>query len=326
VFDNVDDFDLLRQSLPVAEHGSVLITSRQVPGANSMEQVEVSVFPENEAESFMISLMKSNSDDDVDSPSDAETDGPLIRKLGEANTQEVHLSDWSSLTFTKIAVDTLGGLPLGIRNVVSYISQARCSVKEYLEIYEADYEGELYKRVDQSVDAVWYEHRLSNFQSMTDKRLKEDCPDALTLFNMLSCFDPDMIPLSILNPARGTDLGPQLEFLHNPVKRAEARRQLFRHNMIWETNGENGIRYHRLQMDIRVKQMEVTERCAAFTNALRLMWLSFPEKEDDLLELRELRPIADPLLIHALVLLKKATEDPNLEPGLTFAMLLDKVS
>lgn len=110
IFDNVDDYNILRDNIPSEDKGCILITSNRKPelGITAVEKMEVEVFPETEASAFMVSLMKEAMDNSpgkatlIPDPTD-----PGLKKLGNNSFSNSKAQDHTFLPHSSILFSTL---------------------------------------------------------------------------------------------------------------------------------------------------------------------------------------------------------------------------
>ena len=178
IFDNADDVDEvdLGSLLPIADHGDVLITSR---------------------------------DGRVDNP-DIVTLALHMEMLSHDEAQELLLKraapkpglDDEETTAISSIVQELGYLPLAIDQAGAYIQARKKSFKHYLELYQSrresllDYRSKLSK-YQKTVLATW---------ELTFNRIEEELPAVAELLLLLCQYNYSYIPDSLLKRGTSTQL------------------------------------------------------------------------------------------------------------------------
>lgn len=173
VFDNVDSVDAIKPYLPAAGQGSIIFTTQTL----DLESVTRS--------SFHIKGVGNQ-------------DGAkmLLGYLYDGNHDE------------KLAVqisDSVGGLPLAIAQIGGYINFRRCTLQDFIEIFEEFWAKD-------STHPLDYEKSLQTVFDIALHSLKSDARDLIDIF---AYFNPDSIPEDmVFSPHRDKNL----DFLNSSNK------------------------------------------------------------------------------------------------------------
>lgn len=163
VFDNADDLTDLKTAWPTAIRGSILVTTRDLTVATSLVTTHVS----------------------VDALGDEEGSRLLLKAL------DLHDSAPDDRQHAVAITKTFGGLPLALAQIGGFIKQRKLSLNEFLPLYERN-SSKIDARKTPGSD---YEHTLSTVWNVSLEKLTET---STCLLNLLSFFEPDVIPEDIL--------------------------------------------------------------------------------------------------------------------------------
>ena len=272
MLDNVDSEDkrsLLQEYLPVANRGSILITSRDSSLLGQFDGCELSALDETPA---------------VD----------LLVKLSHFNLDQMHDNARAEqMDAAQKIVHQVGYLPIGIRQAANLMNNERCPMDEYLKIYDNEdliEETESLQLIRRRPDD--YPHSLSTVWNMNLKRLTRD---QQSLLNIMAFCDPDRFQLRILNQAAAKTADPSLHFINNPKKIHKCKLALVRSSLVNgnedlspdpssptspdDTTGfeaSRDVSLHRLVQATCHLRMESEERTRHFRWAVALLKASWP--------------------------------------------------
>jgi predicted ATPase len=178
IFDNVEDVRILSQIWPSSSKGSVIITSRSpaVAARRAKKTIQLKSFEEDTAVGILYEL---------------------------TGLQPVDNNDAKA---AKDICQLIGGLPLAMVHMSSFIQDRGYSYVEFLALYRKHAERIFVKNQSQ----VDYDHTLN---TVWDMSLLSLSTNARILLNLLSFFDPDSIPERIFINTRAKILEPRLAFL-----------------------------------------------------------------------------------------------------------------
>ena len=178
IWDNVEELDLLRQFLPSAPQGAVLITTRcQTLGTLAQSIV---LEPMTCEEGIFFTLQRAK-----------------ISKGGFSREQLPQIVQRFPQEYAaaETLVTLMGGLPLALDQAGAYIEETGCSVSEYLQRYEQylpqllDWRGTSGRDHPSSV--------ISTF-SLAYEQIKRANPQAAEMLCLSACFSPENIPEELL--------------------------------------------------------------------------------------------------------------------------------
>ena len=163
VFDNADDIEVLRHAWPSYSRGSIIVTTRDSSaGLNSAKNgMHVRPFDEKSGSEVLLKSVGVDSD-------------------SKANQEHA-----------EAIIRAIGGLPLALSQISSFIKNTRLSLFEFLQEYKDD----LLELSSRTKNADGYQHTLNTVWQMSIVRLSSD---ARSLLYLLPYFHPDAINKSIL--------------------------------------------------------------------------------------------------------------------------------
>ena len=213
MFDNVTDLAAIRDVLPPAGDGRVLITTRDArwPAA---QVLDVPVLDVETAAGFLVS------------------------RTGRAGQEDAA---------RELAAE-LGGLPLALEQAAAYMQASGRSIGEYLEMFRQrslDLMGR--------GEAAGYGKQVTTTWALAFDQIQQGAPGAAGLLRLLACCAPDAVPLRLLLQPRpalsgtfGPEVGPLLEpLLADPLAVDDAVTVLRRFSLI-SAPQDGAVSVHRL--------------------------------------------------------------------------------
>jgi tetratricopeptide (TPR) repeat protein len=249
VFDNVDDFSLLKNFLPRHGAGSIIITSRDedvIPSSDAPANkyakgtVQVDPFPEHQAVEFLC----------------------RIAPKAQSNSHPQ-----AELTVAQ----RLNCIPLALRQMGHYIDRNRLTFAEFLKVYENEATHEKLYRTSFEVEGSDYPYNIS-----TVWRLQSLSPPTRSLLNVLSLLDPDHIQEEIL-VAKISNV-PDSTYPLGNAEYFEARRELWSSSLISVQKDDGELSLHRIIQDAVRSKMDQEEFLDAFNMAASLLLEVWPIK------------------------------------------------
>ena len=158
IFDNADDLTLLLQVWPGGAHGSILITSRDFNAAHQSADQGFHVQPFDDTTASQILLRLAGLD----------PDRPINQKTA------------------KTIAHTLGGLPLALSQIASFISQRKLPLQDFIPLYERN----AATIDDRKSRLTSYEHSLSTMWEISLAKLSGASGH---LQKLLAFLEPDEI-------------------------------------------------------------------------------------------------------------------------------------
>ncbi|KAA8650150.1 uncharacterized protein ATNIH1004_002831 [Aspergillus tanneri] len=183
IFDNVEHHDLLEQIWPASNRGSIIITCRShsVASKRTTEVMHLQCFSAQTGMDVFYSLTGRQ-------PS-SEADALAAEELFQL----------------------LGGLPLAMVQLSEFMTDGEFSYCELLNLFKKSA-----KRILARLGApIQYEHTLGTVWDVSFERLSTE---SRTLLLILTFFDPDLIPESILSNKRAGITDPALQFLFDDLE------------------------------------------------------------------------------------------------------------
>ena len=185
ILDNAADLSKIKDLIPSAGHGHVLITTRLQATAPIAQRIEMQVLRQEEGIAFLLRRAS-------------------FLAAGEALDKVAS----SQLNTAKEIVTAMGCLPLALDQAGAYIAETRLSLSEYLELYQTERVALLKKRGNmgkdhpEAVETTWF---------LSFEKVKQANPAAAELLQFCAFLSPDAIPLQVItegSPALGPVLGP----------------------------------------------------------------------------------------------------------------------
>jgi tetratricopeptide (TPR) repeat protein len=251
VFDNVDDVEVLHEYWPNAGSGCILLTTRDRDAADALaaKQLRLQGF------------------------SDSEGSGLFLRHVGSSNPP----------TETSMSIiSELGGLPLALCQMGSYIRQTNCSMESFLQLLHERLDSSRLYSDTASMSSLQYTNTLASCFDISVSRLSNQ---GKHLLNVLACFQTDGIPESLVTD--GCLVVSRLRALSDMIEWNSAIRQLTKYDLIDRSEAPDGTRIltmhrvvkrhalHRLDKALPLLRLE------AFCDALDLINQVFPTRPLD---------------------------------------------
>ena len=234
VFDNVDDLDIVRPYWPtqVGGGGRIITTSRD-PGIGRRDSPLT--------ESREVECLSPQQGADL-----------LLSQLSESD------SDPNRRALALQISNRLGGLPLAIIHMASFIEDGSHSLSSFLRLYE-EHSSMLINQRPSGANFA-YKHELATCWSLSMSSLPED-HIASDLLDLLSLFDPDQIPIQLIE-----HFDPPSNLVCNAVNDIKAQSQalphLTRRSLIKKTKGDTGhiLTMHRLVQGAARRRWDAIQR------------------------------------------------------------------
>ncbi len=244
IFDNAEDVSTIKPFLPTAIgcQGRVIITTRDPSIARCLRS-EISELPCFTADESADMLLSEICDEERE----------LALRLGKR----------------------LGGLPIALHHVASYISTQRISIQDALKEYE-QHDG--FMRIQQYVPAaemLSYEPGMANIWAPTISSLPSDARD---LLHLLALFDPDQIPSDLIEPF--SDLGKDYGMQNSgrPVSSRDALIPLQNRSLVVKERSAQSLGIHQVLQDHIKHRWSSEERQAAFSSASHCIRARYPRQ------------------------------------------------
>ncbi len=253
ILDNVDDFTLVHDLLPLAERGHIIITTRSQATRPYAQLLELNKLEEEEGALFL--LHRSGT-------------FPLDALLDRASANDRA----STQAISRVVV----GFPLALDQAGAYIEETGCSISEYLDIYLTHRKELLQRRGTHPFDHP--ESVVTTF-TLSFERIKERMPAAIELLSLCVFLDPDAIPEEIMTKG-APDLGALLApVTADPFKLKELMEVLRQYSLIRRNPISKTIAIHRLIQDVLKDGMDEETRRLWSERAVLAVNRTFPEVE-----------------------------------------------
>lgn len=252
IFDNVDDFEVVRKFLPEKGDGAVLLTTRLQAVGTHIRKVSLNTLSLEEGMMFFQERL-------------GEGEDPGRRTLSEPERRDA--AELAAL---------LGGLPLALEQAAAYIEEYRCSLAEYVRLYQEQRATLLQM---QKLDPNDYRASVATTWLISFQRVEEANPDAVLLLRLLAFLHPDAIPENALLQG-AAELGPAFQTAAENAPRLQAAIELLqRYSLIRYHQPTKTLTIHRLvQAVIQDGLGDALARQWA-ERAVRLVNRSFPGGE-----------------------------------------------
>jgi tetratricopeptide (TPR) repeat protein len=250
ILDNADDLSIVRDFLPSATRGHVLITTRaQAVGRVAKGTVIEQLTPE-EGGLF------------------------LLRRAGLLGPEEqLDLDDALCHAAMDIA-RMVDGLPLALDQAGSFIEEVKCSLEEYLSLYQKSRKQMLGRRGNPIFD---HPLPVATTWSLSFEHVQRDNPVAADMLRLCAFLAADDIPEELLTQdvfQEGTALHTLAQ---NPLALHEAIAELRRYSLVRRQLEDKTLSIHRLVQAVLRDTLPEEERHRWATQAVLAVNAVFPE-------------------------------------------------
>ncbi|KNG83907.1 hypothetical protein ANOM_008130 [Aspergillus nomiae NRRL 13137] len=252
IFDNADNLEILDYGWPHGVVGSILITTRDFNASlhPASQGIYVNVFDTRMGTEALQRLLGPSYDDPNNTP--------LVSELNK----------------------TLGGLPLALNQISSYIRQQKMGLKDFLVFYQNN-QDKLHKRRPAAFD---YQHTIGTVWKLALEKLTGN---AAVLQRLLAFLDPEAIDETILCNAASA-LSNQtpfnnssLMFLSDPIDFEDAKAELLRAALIDRDPRTKSISVHRLIQQATLSGLSPSDKAHYFDLCSQLLCQAFPSSWTD---------------------------------------------
>ena len=256
ILDNIEDFQLVREVLPVGSSGHVLLTTRSLSTGPHIQRLDLEKMEPEEGALFLLRRAKRlGPKDPLELASTADRDKAL-----------------------EIAL-LLDGLPLALDQAGAYIEETACTLSHYTNLFQRhqsillglrDLSGGLNADHSLSVNATL---------SLTLERVKWMNPAALELLQLCAFLHPDAIPEELLIEGEA-DLSPGLrDCVLDPLKLDATIADLRRYALLQRNADAQMLSLHRLVQVVIRNRMDEEEQRRWATLTVQLVNRIFPQVE-----------------------------------------------
>lgn len=253
ILDNADDLVLVKQFLPPLYRGHILLTTRSQTTGGMARRIEIDKMRLEEGIQFL--LRRANF-------------------IGSKNSVDENSS--ADLESAREIVEVMDGLPLALDQAGAYIEECKCSLSDYLDLYQKRRSALLNRRGNLSFD---HPEPVNTTWSLSFEKVKLSNSFASDLLHLCCFLAPDSIPEELIIKG-ASELGPTLQFIaDDPFEWNETIRILLSFSLIQRNPDTNTLSIHRLVQEVLKDQMdEETQRLWA-NRALKAINKAFSIEE-----------------------------------------------
>ncbi len=220
ILDNADDVALVREFLPGAGHGHILLTTRAAAQGSIAQGIEVQPMEEVEGTLFVLRRTK--------------------RLAPHVLLDQATPADRAAAT---ALVQTLGGLPLALDQAGAYIEETGCGLSGYVQRYRTQHATLLQRR---GRLVTGHPAPVATTWSLSFEKIEHANPAAADLLRLCAFLHPDAIPEEFIT-AGTTDLGSVLSGLAgNLIALDEAMETLHAYSLVRRNSETQTLSIHHL--------------------------------------------------------------------------------
>jgi tetratricopeptide (TPR) repeat protein len=250
IFDNVDEVTLVRDYLPQAGNGSILLTTRAHAVGSLATSVEVGTMGLLEGTQLLLRR---------------------AQRFKNASDEEINLAG-------NIVV-TLDHFPLALDQAGAYIEETKCSLEKYLELYQSCRQALLAQRGMQATD---YPDSVATTWSLSFQKVEQARPAAAELLRLCSFLAPDRIPEELLRD--GATYWPPLlkKDAVDPFAFEQMIAELLKFSLVKRLTDDQMLSIHRLVQAVQTDMMEPKVRQEWAEHVVRAVNDVFPKDPRDM--------------------------------------------
>lgn len=275
IFDNMDNLSVAQEFLPKAGTGHLLFTTRAQALGNIAQCVEVQ--PMKPEIGALLLLHRAEL-------------LPLHAPLKQAKKEDDAIAREISRE--------LDGLPLALDQAGAYISATRCSLRDYLMLYETRRQDVLKERGSFNQD---YPASVATTWSLSFEKVNAAQPAAAELLNFCAFLAPDAIPETIITGGAsylGNVLAPMVA---DPTQFDLLSKEILKYSLIQREPDTGTLSVHRLVQAVLRDGMPAQIQEQWMQCAIQAVTFAYPEENPDLVLTNWPRLEVERLLPHALM-------------------------
>jgi hypothetical protein len=254
IFDNADDLTMVRDFLPSGGKGHILLTTRAQATGRIAQRIQVERMEPDEGTLFLLHRAMI-----------LDPNAPLAA---------ASISDQDTAREIALLMD---GLPLALDQAAAYIEETRCSLSDYLHLFQTRQE-ELLKRRGGLVTNHDHPDPVATTWSLSFKRVQQANPAAADLLQLCAFLDADMIQEEIIIKG-ASELGPVLQSVAaDPIKLDEAIGALLAYSLVRRTPNHTLTMHRLVQAVLKYGLQKDAQRLWA-ERTVRAVSQAFPEVE-----------------------------------------------
>ncbi|KAH8742863.1 P-loop containing nucleoside triphosphate hydrolase protein [Diaporthe sp. PMI_573] len=169
----------------------------------------------------------------------------------------------------------LGGLPLAVTQIASYILENGAGLRNFLPLYRKRWKKIHRSHVDLP-DYQDYQDTLTNIWLLFLQNIEEETK---ILEEIVAFLQPDHIPMSFFTsePGYNDHERPDLTLIQDEIDFLEAKRALERGALLQSDTETGDLRIHRLIQAVVLDSMKKGEICNRFEDAVTVVQRAFPQ-------------------------------------------------
>jgi tetratricopeptide (TPR) repeat protein len=253
ILDNVEDLEMIKDFMPSARRGDIVLTTRQQITGDVAQAIEIENMEPDEGALFLLRRTKILKVDD-ELANALQTDRATAREIATA----------------------LGGLPLALDQAGAYIEETRCGLLAYLDLYRTNRKELLNRRSTfrsdhpESVAMTW---------ALSFQQIEQANPAAADLLRLCAFLDPNVIPEELIT-ASASELGPNLKpVAANAFRLNGAIEELLKFSLVKRNSDEKILSIHRLVQTILIDRMNKRTRQLWAKRVVRAVNQGFPDAD-----------------------------------------------
>jgi tetratricopeptide (TPR) repeat protein len=254
ILDNADDLQLIKDVIPSPLRGHVLLTTRTNVTGTLAHAIEVDTMEAGEGAYFLLRRAKMVALDASQDNAPGEVDYSQARAISQA----------------------LGGLPLALDQAGAYIEETKCSLSDYLNLYQTRRERLLEWRGDLALD---HPEPVATTWSLSFEKIRQANPVATELLKVCAFLAPDAIPEEIITEG-ASDLGPFLQHIAaDPFKLNVVMKELLKFSLIRRNPKSKTLTIHRLVQAVKKDRMDENAQRQCAERVVMAVNRVFPDAE-----------------------------------------------
>lgn len=243
IFDNVDNLASIKPFWPSAEHGSIIVTTRNPEAITSLVQKSIHLEPFSEGEGAKY----------------------FLSRLSDPSSQDESLAI--------VIAKKLGGLPIALSHIAGFIEATSCKFEELLDLYSYRADPEMVD-YDSSEITFHYEGSYATLWKVSFESLGKEAKE---LLEMVALLDPDSIPESLLRDgSKAIDEKPRLSIEAANYRKAVS--QLRRHALVTKDVRLHTLSIHRLIQEAITRDWETSKFQSVFNAVSQRVSHCFPRQ------------------------------------------------
>lgn len=246
VLDDVEDFGMIRDFLPVAKRGHVLLTTQAQDTGGIAQTISIDTMS---PEVGVLLLLH------------------RVKQLEQASHADRELA--------RHIASVLGGLPLALTQAGAYINATGCGLAGYLDRYQKQ-RAKLLKRSDKlNTD---YPESVATTWSLSFEKVEQASPAAADVLKLCAFLNAEAIPEEIIIDS-AHHLGPFLQEVTDEVQLDDCMETLLRYSFVQRDTREKTFSIHRLVQAMQMDSMKAEIQCLWTERAIDAVNQTFPYVE-----------------------------------------------